>query len=970
MEIGCIINGFKLVDAKRLDEANSNALLFEHVGTGAKLLKLENEDDNKVFGIGFRTPPNDSTGVAHIVEHCVLSGSRKYKTKEPFMDMYKTSLQTFINAMTFPDKTIYPVASRNAADFRNLMDVYLDAVFYPIIGEKKEIFMQEGWHYELLGKDEPITYKGVVYNEMRGAMSTAEDQVQEFSNQALFPDSIYRFNSGGEPYDIPKLSYEDFVDFHKKYYHPSNSYIYLYGDGDTQSELEYINSEYLSDFNRLEIDSTIAAQPRFDEKRYSSFEYSTTDDVEDKESDYLIYGVLTGDTLEGETRMMTEILKEALIDSDAAPIKRVLIDAGIGEDIFSMGYSAKEIPFVIAAKNTSKARLEEFEILIEDTLRKLVKEGIDKKLLTSTLNRFEYNLREASGYHTRGIVYFIEAFNSWLYGQTPLLALGFNKMLEKLRNGIETGAYEEFIENRILNNTHKTIVDVVPNVNLNELKDKEVVKELEGYKNSLTEAEIESLITENDALIEMQLAEDSDEAKATIPKLSLSEIKENLDRIPREIIEVDGSKVLYNELFTAGINYASFLFDIEHIDSEEIPYVALLSEILGSIDTERRAYTDLASEIYIRTGGIRFGVSLFNDRKKEGVYYPKFTVSTKILGDDFSKAIELIEEISLETKLKDEKRFKEIVREIKSQIDMSIYNSGQAVTMARLKSYFDSASAYSEKVSGIDFYFFIQDIEKQMDENANVYIDKLIEVYNKVFNPNGLVMNIIGDRGAVDGFIKSAEAFIGKLDKTVYEPANLDIIAKSKNEGIKSSANVQYVSKGSPLKAIGYEYDGKMSVLSAFLSRGYLHNTIRAMGGAYGAGITINNRSIATYSYRDPNLAETIKAYDEMAEYLEQTELTQEDLTGFIIGTMNTFDPPRTAVQKGAQDLRMYLENLEMEEVEQYMNEALSTKVEDIKNYAKMIKSAMEKNYLCVLGATDTISKNEELFDNTINLKK
>ncbi|WP_425539170.1 insulinase family protein [Microaceticoccus formicicus] len=970
MEIGHVISGFKLVDKKRLDEANSNALLFEHVVTGARLLKLENDDDNKVFGIGFRTPPNDSTGVAHIVEHCVLSGSRKYKTKEPFMDMYKTSLQTFINAMTFPDKTIYPVASRNAADFRNLMDVYLDAVFYPIIGEKKEIFMQEGWHYELLGKEEPITYKGVVYNEMRGAMSTAEDQVQEFSNQALYPDSIYRFNSGGEPYDIPKLSYEDFVDFHKKYYHPSNSYIYLYGNGDTISELEYIETEYLSAFDRLEIDSSISAQPRFDEKRYCSFEYSTTDEVENTESDYLIYGVLTGDTLDGETRMMTEILKEALIDSDAAPIKRALIDAGIGEDVFSMGYSAKEIPFVIAAKNTSKDKIVEFENIIEESLKTLVEEGIDKKLLTSTLNRFEYNLREASGYHTRGIVYFIEAFNSWLYGQTPLNALSFNAMLEKLRSGIETGAYEDFVKNRILSNNHKTIVDVVPNKGLNELKDAEVVKELEEYKKSLSEAEIESLITENDNLIEMQLAEDSEEAKATIPKLSLSEINENLERVPREILELNGAKVLYNELFTAGINYASFLFDIGHITPEDIPYVALLSEMLGSMDTERRAYTDLASEIYIRTGGIRFGVNIFNDRVKDGVFYPKFMVSTKILGEDFSKAVELIEEISLETKLRDEKRFKEIVREIKSQIDMSIYNSGQAVTMARLKSYFDSSAAYSEKVSGIDFYFFIQDIEKNMAEDANVYIDKIVEVYKKVFNPNGLVMNIIGDRKAVDGFLKSAESFVKKLDKTAYEPANLNIVADPKNEGIKSSANVQYVSKGSPLKAIGYEYNGKMSVLSSFLSRGYLHNTIRAMGGAYGAGITINNRSIATYSYRDPNLVETIKAYDEMAEFLENMELSQEDLTGIIIGTMSAFDPPRTAVQKGAQDLRMYLENLKIEEVEKYMSEALSTKVEDIREYAKMIKSAMEENYLCVLGASDTISKNEELFDKTINLKK
>lgn len=970
MKEGKVFSGFKLIENVELEEANSRALIFEHEVTGARLLKLENDDDNRVFGIGFRTPPNDSTGVAHIVEHCVLSGSRKYKTKEPFMDMYKTSLQTFLNAMTFYDKTIYPVASRNAADFKNLMDVYLDAVFYPLIAEKKEIFMQEGWHYEILDESDPITYKGVVYNEMKGAMSAAEDQVQEFSNQALFPDSIYRFNSGGEPYEIPNLTYEDFCDFHKKYYHPSNSYIYLYGNGDTEAELAHIEGEYLSNFSRLEIDSTIVSQPAFEERRYSDFEYSTTDEVEGLERDYLIYGVVTGDTLDSETRMMTEILKAALIDSDAAPIKRALIDAGIGEDVFSMGYSAKDVPFVVAAKNTDSKKRDEFESIIEKTLSSLVENGIDKKLLTSTLNRFEYSLREASGYPTRGIIYFIEAFNSWLYDESPLVALRFNQTLEDLREGIENGAFEKFVDEKILKNNHKSITTVVPNVGLNEVKDAEVAKKLEEYKDSLSKEELEELIENNKALVEMQVSEDSEEAKATIPILSVDEINKNLERVPREIIEKDNYKILYNDLFTAGINYAAYIFDISHIDPEDAPYLSLLSEMLGSVDTMDRDYVDLASEIYIRTGGIRFNAGIYNDRKERGKYYPKFSIRTKILGSDFSEAVELIDEITNRSKLDDVKRFKETVKEINSRIEMSIYNNGHAVTMARLNAYLDSSSAYTEKLSGIEFYFFIQEIEKKMEEDVESILAKLKTVYDKVFNVNGLLLNMIGDREALESFMESSEAFIEKLDTTVQQPADLEVKLQSKNEGIKSSANVQYVAKGASLDSLGYEYNGKMTVLSSILSRGYLHNSIRAMGGAYGAGISINNRFITTYSYRDPNLADTVNVYDHMADYIENIELTDSDLTGFIIGSMSSFDPPRTAVQKGVTDTAMYIQNHDTEDVEAHMQEALSTTLKDIKAYSDMLRAAMEQNNICVLGATDTISKNEELFDETIKLKK
>ncbi|MDO5718329.1 MAG: insulinase family protein [Tissierellia bacterium] len=968
MNIGEIISGFKLISNEELKEANSKALLFEHIKTGARLLKLENKDDNKVFGIGFRTPPKNSTGVAHIVEHSVLSGSRKYKTKEPFMDLYKGSLQTFLNAMTFYDKTIYPVASRNKTDFRNLMDVYLDAVFYPAIAEKKEIFMQEGWHYEILEKDEEIRYKGVVYNEMKGAMSSPEDQLQEYVNQGLYPDSIYRYNSGGDPYEIPKLSYEDFIEFHSKYYHPSNSYIYLYGDGDTFEELEYLDSEYLSSFDKIEVDSSIDDQKLFDEKRYSEFEYSTTDEVEGLNRDYLTYSVLTCDILD-DSSMISELLKEALIDSDAAPIKKALLDAEICEDVFSLGYPVKQVPFSIAAKNADKNRIKEFEDIIDNELKRLADEGIDKKLLISTLNKFEYNLREASGYPTRGIIYFIEAFRTWLYGESPLEALKYDDVLENLRKGIDEGIYERFIRNNILNNPHKSILSLTPNKGLNDAKDKEQEEELRKFKESLSEEEIDQLISENKKLIEMQLEEDSEEAKATIPKLSLSEINPKLERIPREVFENDGYTLLYHDLFTGGINYLYLVFDMKLVEQEDIPYISVLSELLGSMDTEKRDRVDLASEIYIKTGGIYFSPVVMRDKEDPNNYHPRFYINTKVLGPDFRPAFSLIDEMINETLFDDEKRFGEIIREIKSKIEMSIFQVGNSVVMNRVKSYFDEVSKYNELLRGIDYFNFIQDIEKNLDDSKK-HIEKVKSVAKKVFNKDNLIANLTGDRESLTNVQDSMLELINKLPDATGERCKIKISDELKKEGIMSSSNVQYVSKASSLKSTGYKYSGKMAVLSAVLSRGYLHNKIRAMGGAYGAGISIGEYNIATFSYRDPNLKDTVKVYDDIADYLRNIELTKGDLTSYIIGTMGGFNPPMTAMQKGTMDLTMYIQKSSIDIIEDYMREALETEVSDLRGFADMIEKSMGEDYLSVLGNSEKIKENEDLFDNIFNLKK
>ncbi|MDO5688711.1 MAG: insulinase family protein [Tissierellia bacterium] len=969
MDTGRIYSGFRLLRVEWVQEVNAQALIFEHEVTGARLLKLSCDDNNKVFGIGFRTPPKDSTGVAHIVEHCVLSGSRKYKTKEPFMDLYKGSLQTFLNAMTFGDKTIYPVASRNDTDFRNLMDVYLDAVLYPAIGEIREIFMQEGWHYELFHKEDPIIYRGVVYNEMRGAMSAPEDQVDEFIDQSLFPDTVYSNHSGGDPYEIPNLSYEAFLDFHRNYYHPSNSYIFLYGDGDTEAELDHIQ-EYLQDFDRLEIDSEIPMQPLFEEPRRESYEYSTTDEVDGLDRDFLVYNVLFGESINGLDRRIADLLKEALVDSDAAPIKRALLDKGMGEDIYSSGYAVQQLPFSIIVKNTSARRQEEFETTIQQVLQGIVRKGLDERLMISTLNKYEYHLREGSGYSTRGIIYFIEAFKSWLYGGDPLEALRYEKEFQQLREGIKNGLFERYIQDRLLDNNHKTILSVTPNVGLNEQRDREVAGQLAAYKSSLTEAQLEELIRESEALNDYQSAPDTPEAKSTIPRLSLDEVTRKLEEIPREEIKVGETTILYHEQFTGGINYLDLVFDISHIKPEDVPLVALLGEMLGSVGTRKLSYGELTKEIFIQSGGINFKPVVYSAHQDEDEIYPKFFVSTKVLGNDLSKVLELIQSILTESVLDQSKRFKEIVQEIKSGIEMSIFQNGHMCAASRAKSYLIKSAKYNELINGFDFFDFIQETEKALKSGGTRVMDQIQRVYWELLTRQGLILNLTGDRAALDSLQENLSKLLEIIPNT-RPLQRLDGVGLNVgNEGIQSSANVQYVSKTASLKEMDIPFTGKLTVLTSLLSREYLHNNIRARGGAYGAGIAATRGAITTYSYRDPNLEETIKVYDEMGDYLENLELSQEDLTSLIIGTLGKFDPPLTAQAKGALDLSMYIAGYDNQTIEGYIEEAMSTTLEDLRAFAKPLTEGMEKNHLCVLGSMSKIKENADLFDEIVDLKK
>lgn len=970
MKINENIHGFKLIHEEYLKDIDSNAKIFKHEKSGARLLSLENDDDNKSFGIGFRTPPKNSTGVAHILEHAVLNGSRKFKTREPFMDLLKGSLQTFLNAMTFSDKTIYPIASRNSKDFHNLMDVYLDAVFYPKIYDVKEIFLQEGWHYELLKKEEEIKYKGVVYNEMRGAYSSPTSVMYQEFAKGLFPDTIYGNESGGEPYTIPELSYEEFLDFHRSYYHPSNSYIYLYGNMDLEKELKFINDEYLSHFNYKSVDSSIEDQTPFTEKSIIESEYSlaTGEDATDK--DYLIYGTRTcekSDLLESYTN---DILLNVIFSDDSAPVKLALMEKGIGEDILDVATDGKEVGFGICAINTSRDRLQEFEDTIEDTLRKVIKEGINKDQLRANINSKAFSLKENNNFHTPGVIYMIQALDTWLYDKDPLMQFRYESLLDELNEKIDTDYYEQYLEDKFLNNKHKVVMSLNATPGLNSSKDEDVKLRLENYKKSLSDEEIDNLIKENEKLSKFQNRVDTIEEKDTIPTLELSDVNTDIKDIPLIKKIKDNIEILHTPLFTKKINYVKIIFDVDFMKKEDILYMSLLNDILGLMDTENYDYTELSTLRKLYTGSLYNALTTWADFSGKTPYKKGVFISSKATVENTKKMFEIIEEIYLRTKFENKKRFKEILQKIKFRIETAILESGNSFAALRNTSYYTERGAFNEYNSGISYYDFIVEILDDFDNLADDTLARMKKLSDDTFTKDKLIIHFTTDNKDYDDAEKIALDFANNLSKKDIEKNLIKFDLNSNQEGIMTSANINYVIKGANLNEFNYKYSGTTQVLTNFLSSEYLYNNIRAQGGAYGTGISLNKSGVMIMmSYRDPNLKNTLNVYDNLPEYLKNIDLDKRDLDQFIIGSVSKFDPPMTNPVKGAKALDMYISGSSMDNVRKGLKEALETNVEDIKAFAPLIEKALEENNITVIGNKEAIEENKEIFKDIRNLK-
>lgn len=952
---------YRLIEERYLDNEQSNALVYEHIVTKAKVFVMKNDDNNKTFGIGFRTPPKNDNGVCHILEHCVLNGSKKYRTKEPFMDLVKSSLQTFLNAMTYADKTIYPVASRNEKDFRNLTSVYLDAVFNPRVLEEEKIFNQEGWRYNL--EDGELTYKGVVYNEMKGAMSSDESQLYKNIQRELFPDTIYGLNSGGDPYAIPTLTYSDFLEYYNEFYHPSNSYIFLYGDMDHEEYLGFIHNEYLSNYEYKEVNSKLVFQPRFNEVKETTNFLNTAIEKNANES-FVSYSVITGDAVDTKNRIVAELVSSSLISNESSKLRQKLLSLGILEVVFSNSSNNLESTFSIVAKNIDVKDKDLFVKTVEDELREIVENGIDKELFLSELNDYKFNLREKGGYATKGVVYFINSFDTWLYDKSPIDAIDIFSVVEEIENSLDSGLFENYIKENILENPHKSIVSHVHKLNLNKEKDAEVAKSLKEKVNEMSENQKAELENKRLQMEIFQNRENTPEEKATIPMLSLEDVDKTVDRIDREITEINGAFYVKHNLPTSGIDYVRVGFDINHItDSEEIKHLSLLTYALTMLDTKNYSYSELNKKIYLNTGELNFDISQYKNTMSSLINRVLFA-RIKTFSENIDKSIEILLEVIKNTLFENTSRLKEIVAMIKANNEMRLYQNAHVSMMNRAKSNHIEELKYQEMINGIDFYLFIKELS---DEKLEDTLKKLENVYKKVFRKNNLLINVASDFTNNEALENSLSKLTTELIDIEFKVSPFDFKSKSKNEGFKTSADVNYVAYGNKFKG---EYDSKLIVLGNVINNEYLYSEIRAKGGAYGAGMSISkaDNGFATMSYRDPNLLNTIKVYDNIPSFVDNLDLNESDLLPFIIGGVGRLNPPRTEREKSANDLSLLLTSVTYDEYDLLVQNALKSDLKSLKDFSNSIKNTLESSSLAVLGKKDTIEENKELFDEIIEL--
>lgn len=960
-EVGKLYYGFKLLEIRRLNDINSTGFLFKHEKSGARLLYISNEDDNKVFSISFRTPPNSDNGIAHILEHSVLCGSKKYEAKEPFVELLKGSLNTYLNAMTFPDKTMYPVASYNDKDFMNLIDVYMDAVLYPKIYERQEILLQEGWHYEIDNADAPLSYGGVVYNEMKGAYSSADKILDNTIKSSLFPDNQYKYDSGGNPDSIPKLTYEEFLAFHKKYYHPSNSYIYFYGDGDIDKHLQYLDNNYLSKFDKIDINSSIEIQKPLDKRVEVNEIYPIGDEEDSNDKTYLALNFVASNSTDAQTVLGLDILSYVLLQTPASPLRKALLDASIGKSIYGRVNSYLRQPvFSIVAENTNVSDKEKFKKVINSTLNDIVKNGFDKKLIEGGINIFEFLMREADhGSRPKGLIYNLQALSRWLYDSDPMAYMQYNQYFENIR--AKENYFEELIQECLLNNLHSSIVVISPEKGLETKNELELKNKLEDYKKTLSKDEINQLINTKNRLNKYQQTYDTKETLEQIPLLKLEDIDKKAKTIDVKVIEQKDYKLLMHTTNTNKIVYLNLMFDSTTVPQEILPYISILSTVLGKISTKNYNYNQLSNEISIYTGGISFNAEVFN--KENDGYYPKFTISTKSLIDKLPKLLEILEEIINNTLFEDSKKIIEIIKEEKTDTLSYLLNRGNATAVKRAASSILQSSLYEDNISNISYYEFLSDLEKNIENNIDDIKQKLMEVASLIFNKQNLIVGVAIDKNNKDLFLEQFKSFENKLKSQKEQTYNYKFEKKYNKEAFLTSSKIQYVAKAVDYKKEGYKFDGSLKVLETILDLDYLWNKVRVQGGAYGVSIIIKHGYLMLTSYRDPNITKTLDVYDKIGEYTFNFEADEREMRKYIIGTISSLDRPMGMASKLKIAMIRYITSVSDEQRQKEREEILSTTCKKIKSYSDMLNKIMKQNNICVIGNENALKANKDLFD-------
>ena len=960
---------YELQKEEDLKGIKAKGYLLRHRKSGARVVYIENDDNNKVFSIGFRTPPSDSTGVPHIMEHSVLCGSKNFPAKDPFVELVKGSLNTFLNAMTYPEKTVYPVASCNDKDFQNLMHVYMDAVFYPNIYEHEEIFRQEGWSYQLDSAEDKLKYNGVVYNEMKGAFSSPEGVLDRVILNTLFPDTSYANESGGDPEVIPELTYEQFLDFHRKYYHPSNSYIYLYGDMDIEEKLHWLDQEYLGKYDREPVDSRIRFQEPFAEMQEKVIPYSIASEESEEDNTYLSYNKVVGTSLDKELYLAFQILDYALLSAPGAPLKKALTDAGIGKDIMGSYDNGIYQPiFSVIAKNANEEKKEEFIQVIEDVLRASVKNGIDTKAIEAGINYYEFRYREADfGNYPKGLMYGLQMMDSWLYDEEkPFIHIEALDTFEFLKKQIGTGYYEELIQKYLLDNPHGAIVIVTPEKGRTARMEAELEEKLQKYKESLTAEEVEAFVQKTQALEAYQSEPESEENLEKIPVLKREDISREIEPIINEEMTLAGVPVIFHEIETNGIGYVDVLFDMSLVEEQDLPYVGILQSVLGIIDTERYDYGILFNEINVNTGGIGTSLELYNDvtNIREKAFKATFEIKGKALYGKLPVAFDMMREILMESKLDDGKRIREILAMLKSRLLMKFQSSGHVTAVLRAQSYASPAAKLKDMTNGIAFYETVSYIEEHFEEEKEKLSEKLIDLSKKLFCGDNMMLSYTAAREGLEGLEEMVEKLKNSLHtRTAEEDKRCVIHCEKKNEGFKTASKVQYVAKAGNFIDQGVAYTGALQILKVIMSYDYLWQNIRVKGGAYGCMSNFNRIGEGYFvSYRDPNLKRTLDVYDGVVDYLKNFTVSERDMTKYIIGTMSGIDQPMTPASKGERSMNLYMNKVSAEMIREERNQILDAEQDDIRALYKVAEAVLQADQMCVIGGEDKIEEEKELF--------
>ena len=960
MELNKIYHGFKLVSKKELKELGTTFYHFVYEQTKTELIYLANDDTNKCFNIGFRTLPEDSTGICHIIEHSVLCGSKKYPVKEPFVNLIKGSMASFLNAMTASDCTLYPIASPNDKDFNNLMSVYLDAVFAPLSVLDPKPFLQEGWHLELLNEGDMPSYKGIVYNEMKGAMSDPLSQISEYTNQVLYKGTCYEYNSGGDPECIPNLTYEYYKKFYHKHYHPTNSVIYLYGEMDILEKLKFISDEYLSKFNvSNEVIEFSPLTPIIDKDVVRTYEIGDEEELEN--NSYISLSFVLDMSKNVRDALGFSLLNEALMGTNAAPLKKVLIENDLAEDIDSYFDDNSLYPsYSITLSKTTEEKKELFFNLVMSELKRLADEGIDKELLLSTININEFKNKELdTGRMPKGLLFAFSIMQGFNYDIPYLELLETSQYYKFFKENLDNGYFEELIRKYILNCNHYAMVTMNPSKELKYQKIEEMKQKMEEIKNSMTSEEISECIKVTNELIAYQEKRDDIEDLKKLPDLKLTDIPTTISKTPTKETLENGYRFIEHEVSTNKIGYMRLYFDLSGLDVNELAYARVLARILVKLDTKKYTVDKLQSYIKTYLGNIGFSPVVNAINKEE--YIAKMLVTVSSLEENISHISKVLNEV-INNSIFDLEKIKTILVQMKNRERSTIIENGTAAATTIIRSQLSKEGALSAKMSGLNMYNFLNEIINNIDEE---FITKLKEVSAKIFNSSNLITSISGDNHTLE-LLKEAtyqlqlpNSEIEKCLKVGYQSEIIDALV------VPSGVNCNV--KGINLNSLGFQVNGSLYVLQHIINYDYLWPEVRVKGGAYGCSLSLSiSDDIIFGSFSDPNVINTYEVYDKTADYLLNFNPSEEEFISYLIGTVAKIDPPASTYSKIAGADKNHLCNLSIERLERLKKEILETTVEDIKAYSTLFKKIAQLSILCTVG--NEVKINE--YDRFENVKK